>query len=332
MADIDQVYNSHGKKYEVHRRIVDSLDELRSGDHIAFHQQIQVLQGMGVSYWHHGIVEEIRSGTDELDVIEYSNTAKEFLNDNCPPPKNPKNIAVAKVVRGRYNFKNEVVHLMLHEVCLDSATVVNNARRELGSTLYCPLTNNCEHFAMRCKTGRSSSDQVNKIEETVNEQLRKALSSAAVAAVHLCKATPIDIVKSGVKVVSMKIILKTAFSVTTISTTKIVLTQRTEKFVSNAAALGVAYGASFEVIRALYDISYAYEDMKRGQISEEAFKKVAGRRAMTGFGSFVGSSIGMIVGKVATSNFSPFVGSLVGSVVGGLVGSLMANMVANAAL
>lgn len=175
---------------------------------------------------------------------------------------------------------------------------------------------------MRCKTGRSSSDQVNKIEETVNEQLHKALSSAAMATVHQCKATPIDIVKSGVEVVSTKMILKTAFSVTTISTTKIVLTQRTKEFVSNATALGVALGALIEVILAVYDISYAYKE----------FKKAAGKRVITGFGSFLGSSMGMIVGQVATSNSIPFVGSLVGSVVGGLVGSLMANMAANAAL
>ena len=223
MADIDQVYNSHGKKYEVRRRRVDSLAELKIGDHIAFHQQIQILQGMGFSYWHHGIVEKICSRTDELVVIEYSNTAREFLNDNCSPPRKLKDIELAKVMRKTYNFKNEVVHLMLHKDCLDRTTVVKNARSELGKKLYCPLTNNCEHFAMRCKTGRSASDQVNKIEETINEQLQKALSSAAMVAVHQCKATPIEIVKSGVEVVPSNMILKTVFSETTISTTKMAL-------------------------------------------------------------------------------------------------------------
>ena len=311
MAAIDQVYNSHGKKYEVPRRIVDSLDELHIGDHIAFHRQIKVLQGMGVSYWHHGIVEEIRSRTNELVVIEYSNEAREFWDDNCSPPRKPKDIELAKVVRRRHNFKNEVVHLMLHEDCLDFATVVDKARSELGNTLYCPLTNNCEHFAMRCKTGKSSSDQVNKIEETVNE-----LSSAAMAAVQQRIATLIEIVKSGFEVIPSEMILKTAFSETTISTTKM--------------ALGVVFGALIEVILAVYDISYAYKDMKRGQISEEEFKGAAGKRVMTGFGRFLGSSLGMDIGQAVIS--IPYVGSLVGSAVGGLVGSLMVNMVANAAL
>ena len=311
MAAIDQVYNSHGKKYEVPRRCVDSLDELETGDHIAFHRQIEVLRGKGISYWHHGIVEKIRSTTNELVVIEYSNTAEEFLNDNCSPPRKLKDIELAKVVRGTYNFKSQVVHLMLHKDCFDRKTVVENARSELGNTLYSPLTNNCEHFAMRCKTGKSSSDQVNKIKETVNE-----LSSAAMAAVQQYIATPIEIVKSGVEVVPSEMILKTAFSETTISTTKM--------------ALGVVFGALIEVILAVYDILYAYKDMKRGQISEEEFKGAAGKRVMIGFGRFLGSSLGMNIGQVVIP--IPYVGSMVGSAVGGLVGSLMVNMVVNAAL
>ena len=53
-----------------------------------------------------------------------------------------------KVLRGRYNLQSEVVHLMLHEHCLDRATVVQRARSKLGEEKYSPLTNNCEHFVM----------------------------------------------------------------------------------------------------------------------------------------------------------------------------------------
>lgn len=113
---------------------------------------------MGVFYWYYGIVEEICLRIDELDVIEYFNIVREFLNDNCFLLKNFKNIVVVKVVRGRYNFKNEVVYLMLYKVCLDSVIVVNNVRREFGSMFYCFLINNCEYFVMWCKIGRSFFD------------------------------------------------------------------------------------------------------------------------------------------------------------------------------
>ena len=207
MAANAKVYNSHGKKYQVPRRRVYSLAELKNGDHIAFHQ----LSG---SYWHHAIVEHIRVETAELEVIEYSNTAKEFLNNNCFPPRKLKDIRLAKVVRGRYNLQSEVVHLMLHEHCLDPATVVQRARSKLGEEKYCPLTNNCEHFAMWCKTGKSSSDQVEKAAKMLKKQVSKAVPCGALAAVPLGKtATSTQIVTTGVRVVTKKIVTQTVTKV-----------------------------------------------------------------------------------------------------------------------
>ena len=207
MAANAKVYNSHGKKYQVPRRRVYSLAELKNGDHIAFHQ----LSG---SYWHHAIVEHIRVETAELEVIEYSNTAKEFLNNNCFPPRKLKDIRLAKVVRGRYNFQSEVVHLMLHEHCLDPATVVQRARSKLGEEKYCPLTSNCEHFAMWCKTGKSSSDQVEKAAKMLKKQVSKAVPCGALAVVPLGKtATSTQIVTTGVRVVTKKMVTQTVTKV-----------------------------------------------------------------------------------------------------------------------
>ena len=204
-ADV-QVYNSHGKKYEVPRRSVYSLSELQSGDHIAFHQ-------MGCSYWHHAIVEHVYVEKDELDIIQYSNTAREFLNDNCTPPWRLGDIKLAKVMRERYNFQNGVVHLMLHEKCLDPASVVQRARSKLGEKQYSPLTNNCEHFAMWCKTGKRSSDQVKKAAEMLKKQLGTAAPCGAITAIHLGKATSTKILKSGVQVVTKKVVTQTVTKV-----------------------------------------------------------------------------------------------------------------------
>ena len=423
MAANAKVYNSHGRKYEVPRRRVYSLNELLIGDHISFHQ-------MSGFYWHHAIVERIHVETDELDVIEYSNTAKEFLNGNCSPPRKLNDIELAKVVRGRYNFQSEVVYLMLHEHCFDRATVVERATSKLGEKKYSTIINNCENFAMWCKTGESSSDQVKKTADMMKGQFGKAICGALAAALLGKTATSSQIVTTGVRVVTQTItkvgeeamktgvrmaakgvvsqsvssagqevvktgvrmvskemvtqsfssagqevvktgvrmatkemvtqsvssagqevvkrgirtvtkevleetvstagkeVMKTASSVTTITTTKEVLTKSTKKSVSNSAAL--ACGALFEGFSTVYDISCAYEDMKKGNITREEFNKATGKRVMTGFGNFGGSSVGAVVGQAAIP--IPLFGGLVGSVVGGLVGSFMANVAANATL
>ena len=105
---------------------------------------------------YHCIVEYIRLKTGKIAVIEFSNTAKEFFKENCLPPE--KDHDLAKVNRGSYNLRNEVVYLLLHEHCLDCATVIHRARSQLREKQYCPITNNCEHFSMWCKTVKRFSD------------------------------------------------------------------------------------------------------------------------------------------------------------------------------
>ena len=165
MASSDGVlrYNSYGRKYEVPRKLVSSLYDLKSGDHIAFHRT-------GGCFWHHAIVEDVDTRSEELVLIEYSSTSSRFLRENRPEP--PKNRAKAEVMRENSPFvKVTAVHLMLHECCYPADTVVERARSKIGKNEYNPFTNNCEHFAMWCKTGRSSSDQVNKAAQMVTEDI-----------------------------------------------------------------------------------------------------------------------------------------------------------------
>ena len=318
MAANVQLYNSYGEKYEVPRGRVNSLGELQIGDHIAFHRMLG-------SYWHHCIVEYIHLETDRIDVIEYSNTAKEFLKENCSPLG--KGFDLAKVTKGSYNFRNEDVYLFFHKHCLDRATVIQRARSRLGENQYSPFSNNCENFAMWCKTGKSSSDQVNKAEHMVGKELGTALE-------NLFIEKSAKFVKTGVQVVSKKItnqaFKKVTSSVTTSITTKEVFTQSAKKTVSNSAILGVACGVVLEGISTLNDIRSAHEDMKQGNMTNEEYNKVVGKRVATGVGRFGGSSVGFVVGQLAIP--IPFVGGLVGSVVGGLTGSFTGNAAAYATL
>ncbi|XP_078347972.1 uncharacterized protein LOC144633075 [Oculina patagonica] len=175
MAANNLVYNSYGEKYEVPRVPVSSINELQRADHIAFHRHCG-------AFWHHAIVEDIDIESGEIHVIEYTNTAKEFVNDYCCPPT-IKNMTIAKVVRTQCRFQDSGVFLMKHERCLDPDKVIRRAESKLGEGNYDPVTNNCEHFAMWCKTGNSSSDQVNKAKGMVVHEVKKeVLTQVAEAA------------------------------------------------------------------------------------------------------------------------------------------------------
>lgn len=160
MAASNLVYSTHGKKYKAPRECVSSLNELRRGDHIAFHRYSGAIL-------HHAIVEDIDKEEGEFTVIEYTNTTDEviqeiiqdigqIIQDNCIPTR------IAKVVRTNCKFQDEDVYLFKHEECLNPDEVVSRAQSRLGEGKYNPFTNNCEHFAMWCKTGRPSSDQIDK--------------------------------------------------------------------------------------------------------------------------------------------------------------------------
>ncbi len=165
MAANNLVYNSYGEKYKVPRVRVSSIKELQRADHIAFHRHCG-------AYWHHAIVENIDIERNEIIVIEYTNTAGEFVNDNCCPPR-IKGMTKAKVVKNQYKFQEKVMYLMKHDRCLDPDDVVLRAQSRLGERDYNPVTLNCEHFAMWCKTGNSTSDQMNKAIDMVADQVMK---------------------------------------------------------------------------------------------------------------------------------------------------------------
>ena len=147
--------DSRGNKHEVPMVRASSLDQIKRGDHICFNRNL---------YWHHAIVETVDKLNGEVIVIEYSNTAKQFIQDNSIPPKNP---GWAKVVRRSFKLENDPVYVIKHDSCYDPEEVVTRAKGKIGERDYNPITNNCEHFALWCKTGISSSEQVNSFGEFV---------------------------------------------------------------------------------------------------------------------------------------------------------------------
>lgn len=144
--------------HEVPVKRASSLDDIQRADHI------RVERGL---YWHHFIVESVDKGSGEVNIIEYTNTATGFIQDNSGDPKNP---GKAKVVEGKIKFDtNENFYVIKHTLasCFDPETVISRAESKLGERKYNAFTNNCEHFALWCKTGVSSSEQINKATDTL---------------------------------------------------------------------------------------------------------------------------------------------------------------------
>ena len=197
-------YNSYGQKYQVPRVRVSSLNELQNGGHCALHRY-------SGAYWHHFIVEYIDHEAGEIHAIEYSNTAKGFCTDNCIPPL--KEFTIAKVVRTNYKFQGEVVYLLMHDNCLDPDDVVSKAQEKVGEGKYYLFSNHCEHFAMWCKTGTSSSDQINKAKEMLTNPTKGPLTSVGAMGGVLANQTVTkggqEVVKTTVRMASREVFTQT---------------------------------------------------------------------------------------------------------------------------
>ena len=222
MANNNGVYtytDSCGNKHEVPTERASSLDQIQRGDHIHF-------TGTLLTYYHHAIVETVDKVHGEVNVIEYSNSVKNFIEDNSSAPKNP---GLAAVVRGKHNLENHKVYVVKHSRCLDPETVVSRAKSRLGERKYNPFTNNCEHFALWCKTDISSSEQVNNMTDAlkagaygiaavvtagVQEIVKTGLHSEVTKEVvsRTISRTEDQIVRSGVRTVAKKVLAQTTLT------------------------------------------------------------------------------------------------------------------------
>ena len=347
-------YNSYGGKYEVPRKLVSSLDDLKSGDHIAFHR-------IGGIYWHHAIVDVVDKRSEKLFLIEYSNTVKGFLKDNFCLPKNP---AMAKVYKKEYPFVEvTAVHLMLHECCYPAETVVERARSKIGENGYNPFTYNCEHFAMWCKTGRSSSDQVNKAAQMLTEDITSEVAGTGVrataehvgrtvlnVATRAANKIPIafnhvtegivgaatNLQKAGGELFANMpplrlptgVGLPPLSSLSTGAGTAAKLISRSGQAIGGVLAAG-AIPALIEGLSVKHDLNNLQRDLDAKRIDGKQYDKTVKKRYVTGASNVTGATIGTLAGQALIP--VPFVGAAVGAAVGGLGGRLCGNFGANLA-
>ena len=297
MAYSDDVlrYNSYGKEFAVPRRRVFNLSELQRADHIAFYR----LQGI---YWHHAIVKHVDEESGEMKTIEYNIT---------PSGK-------FQVMEKTNQFRDIIVYLMLHG-SFDRANVLRRAQSKIGEELYNLVTNNCEHFAMWCITGRSSCDQINKGLEMVNEEVGQRLVSK-VAARAEAKIAGCSASHTG------RVIMRTGMTQS--------MAQNRLTTMASGAGTGVggilaggAFAVAFEGVLMAYDIGKVQGDLKTGRIDQKGYDKTVGKRVVTGASRVAGSTIGMAAGQALIP--VPAVGAAIGGVAGALVGRFLGNLTGN---
>lgn len=120
-----------------------------------------------LGYSHHGI----DCGNDR--VIHFNSDPLRKLGNSAANP--------ARVIEvNRQEFaKGREIQVRRYELSDDPDIVITRARQKLGDAGYELFHNNCEHFAMWCKTGSAASTQVEDVKDAV-KPLGKGLPAAAV--------------------------------------------------------------------------------------------------------------------------------------------------------
>ncbi|MBR4195363.1 MAG: lecithin retinol acyltransferase family protein [Synergistaceae bacterium] len=113
------------------------------------------------------------TGPDDFNGIVRETTLAEFLNGSedfsvCNFPEHPNNFPVIPGVKGLAKILQliRVIKMMDYHLYSGEETV-RRARSKLGEGGYNLALNNCEHFAVWCKTGVKDSTQVDRILDIV---------------------------------------------------------------------------------------------------------------------------------------------------------------------
>ncbi|XP_074611949.1 uncharacterized protein LOC141866359 [Acropora palmata] len=251
----------NNQKYKVPIELVTSLSQLHKGDHITNKR-------VGGLYWHHAVVEHVEIEKGIFTVLEYSSSAKEFLRGISSSSENP---GIAQVVRGEYQLQDGL-YLIKHEDCLPREAVVLRARKRLEEKEYDPFGNNCEHFAMWCKTNIKSSEQVNNLLETIIKNLLEEIVKFFILLPFLPNSTSAG--------VSLGVRMK--------------------------------WEVGVERVLAAYDINCAKADLRAGQITQMEYNDAISKRIMVSTCSVAGSIAGEHYGEGEGRLAGRFLGGLAG--------------------
>ena len=145
------------------------MNKLENGDVIKVNRGIYSHYGIYVKEKNHVIHYTGANGPNDFNGIVRETTLSEFLNGSenfiiCKFPQNLQNISNYngnKIIFNLWQMFNKIRFKNYHLYSGDET--VSRAKSKLGEGGYNLLLNNCEHFAVWCKTGIKDSSQVDKI-------------------------------------------------------------------------------------------------------------------------------------------------------------------------
>jgi len=259
---------------------VISVDILEVGDHVKWKR--------AKWYDHHGIVEYMDHQSGDVGIIEYgSDTDGGVITRN-----------VINGVSGMYKY--------LYDRCSDARQVLQRAILRIGERNYNLFTNNCEHFATRCKTGQAYSSQIADLVTCTQTHLlslhRKLRAEVYWGAIRkaVCKGKGKGLTDIGSVVIAA-------------------LIEETVLFFDKYCEAQNNYTAAVEIIE--NDMPEISEE-KRNELKvkcEEERKRVIEEAACASTGAFVGTVVGSEI-----LGFIPVIGTEIG-ILGGMCGRWLVN-------
>ena len=266
------------------RSRVNTLEILRKGDHIAWHQAL--------GYWHHAIIIDAEPGS--LNVVHYNG------------PNINKGIIMEEWIS---IDQTQLLYRIDYKDCNHPDVVIQRARSRVGEHKYNLLTNNCEHFARWCKTGQHRSIQQESFQEALGRRIKTYTAKRTVEGAW-------KVVKVGGR---SALRLVRSFSTRGPAAAgqmagqemKLATTSMLQSVASKWIVPGIII--SSEVIAVCRDISTAQDERKQGRISRHEFIQITIKRTSEGCGTLIGTAIPLVIPI-------PFVNTVVGSTLGSLVG------------
>jgi len=279
------------------RRRVTNIHIIAPGDHIMWHRNYAA--------YHHAIVESVDDRKNQIKILEYSGTVHRINGHFASIQSNTIT----------FNSGGDMMYVVDYDngCSYPNEETLRRARTRLGETRYNLITNNCEHFATWCKTGREDSQQTKTFTKRL---LRTAITSGLKSVGELLTAG----VVSASKAIPLRDSLKIAKDVGMKHANN--YGEGVSKFVRNvkggALILGLTTNLAAEGVSFAVYTDEAHQQYLDGKTSREDFERRRMKLGCEAIGGFVGGVLGGIAGQFAIP--IPMVGALVGSTLGSILG------------